>query len=521
MALGLGALLALGLWLVGPGSRATAVSGALAPGAGEPEAPRDELVPASAPELESVAHSTVRAGRELVAVPRGRLHGRLVRAGGGPFRAERIVVLASEGDSVAETLRSDAEGRFTSERAFPRGLVRAFVRDPRSGAMLARHEARFDPESRDPWLVPVETEAPLATGPRAGDDEARLHGRVVDLAMLPVARAVVKVIPLEGTGRVAAVGSDEGGEFVVEGLAPGRQRLLVQGRFASTPPLELVLVAGANEVGTVLLAAPRPAGAIRGRLLAREESEDPFGVLVLRDLASGKEIATATPFFDLLGSGDGKGTFEFPDVPAGRYELTQIPMDGRTYEPTSLEVEPPAEGLEFRSIRSAPAGYALRVLAAESGEELASVLLLHVHGQWFGEQLSPGESLNWALPVPWIVCAQGRRAARGRFPELREDQAQPIPIEVVLESGHAEVLIFKDVASDRLLAPEFEAEFAPGLPGVSVRVDGRPVATSDADGLVLLDLARAPERVEFALPGWRVLADEKRAWARLVQLVRE
>ena len=63
--------------------------------------------------------------------------------------------------------------------------------------------------------------------------------------------------------------------------------------------------------------------------------------------------------------------------------------------------------------------------------------------------------------------------------------------------------------------------FGPGLSDVQVLVDGERVARSDADGLVVLDLAKAPERLEYARTGWRVAGVKIDDDMHVVHMVRE
>src|SRR5262245_51654760 len=118
--------------------------------------------------------------RESPALPRGPLHGRLVDAETrAPLELERVVLLASPDNSVAETLRSTPDGRFTSTRAFPRGTVRAWIKDMASGALLVRHEADFDPERAGDWLVPVPAPTAATAAEPEDAESTLLHGRVV------------------------------------------------------------------------------------------------------------------------------------------------------------------------------------------------------------------------------------------------------------------------------------------------------------------------------------------------------
>jgi hypothetical protein len=204
------------------------------PEAAPPRAVADSLAPTSRSDL--LPDSKRVAAAE--AQPRGILRGRLVEAGtGAPLHTERIVLLASPRNAVAESLRTGPDGSFASARRFPRGPVRAWVSEPETHALLARHEAEFEPASPDAWLVPVPRSPPPGAPSEVGEVEVALHGLVVDLAGLPVEGAQVKLFSLAAPGEVSCgSATDAAGEFRLQDLARGPHRLLVQGRFASSAP---------------------------------------------------------------------------------------------------------------------------------------------------------------------------------------------------------------------------------------------------------------------------------------------
>lgn len=472
----------------------------------EPARTPSDLAAVQVPEPAPLVARETKRSRESAAPPRGRLRGRLVRADDrAPYRAERIVVLASEGQAVAVTLRSDSDGRFRSERAFPRGEVRAWISDPESGEVLASHRAAFEPESHEEWLVPVPTPASTEPVLEPREGEAALIGQVVDLAGRPVAGALVKAVPLFPSGSRSFVRCDEGGRFGLGGLGPGPWRVLVQGRFAAAPPLEITLVSGRNDAGRILVPAEPDAGGIRGRLEAvegeGEDAERPFAFLLLRD-ASGKELVVPTDWGLFRSGSEGAVAFEVEELPAGEYELEVVSLDGRAYEPSLLRVRPPAEGLVFRASRTPDRDCNLRVRDARTGDELERfVILVRQHGQWWGGGVSPGELARspcaWER---WVVLAEGYRPATGAFARAGTNE----PLEAEMLPGHGQAILFKDLESDRMFLPEPDDHFGPGLAGVVVLADGVAVATSDGDGLALVDLPRAPDRIEFVHPGWRV-----------------
>ncbi len=453
-------------------------------------------------------------------VPRGILRGRLVLAEDRVSLAvERIVLLASAGNTVAETLRSRADGSFTSARAFPRGVVRAWVKHPEDGALLARHEAQFDPERAGEWLVPVpEPDVPAVTRRPEPVEATRVLGRVADLAGRPVAGALVKAYPRGVPGTIAYGTTDGAGEFELP-AKPGAQLLIAQGRFTRSAALELAVVEGANDAGVILLPAGPPAGDVLGRLVAEDGDEDPLAVLVLRELASGRELATACEWQLFSSAEDGRSPFSFQDVPPGEYELEVVAIDGRSYEPERVRVSPPATGLEFHA-RGAPAEEVeLDVRDALTGEALGSFVALgRIRGEWVADL----DNLSRVVER-WVVCAEGYRPAQGDWTDaqvVRAGEGEPT-LEIALHRGHGAALLCKDLESDRLVVPEAEGWLTPGLAGVRALAGGRELARSDASGLLVIESDADPGRLELVRPGWRVVEDRVDEGLRSVFLARE
>ena len=469
------------------------------------------------------------AAREEAAapIPTGPIRGQLVEEeGGAPIPVVRIVLLASPGDRVAETLRTEGDGSFTTERAFPRSLVRAWVRDPGTGIVLARHEAPFDPELGE-WRIPVPRQA---SGTRRAaalfePGESVLHGRVVTHGGRGVEGALVKALPLEGEGAAITETTEEDGGFRLHGLQAQGYRVLALGGFAASAARELVLEEGENQAGELVLPVDDSPGPIRGRLVAEPGGDEPFGVLLLRNVQSGKELAVLTEF-ELFGEqeSDGQRPFEILGVPPGEYELSVVTIDGRRYEPASLRVQPPSEGLEFRARSRLDPYYRFTVRDERSGAPVEGCIALgRTHGQWWGFEIDDPDIAGYER---WIVFASGYRAARGGFehavPAGTDDEGRALArIEVALARGYAAALVFKDAEGTRLMAPQFGDYFGDGLAGVQVFADGEPATVSDADGLALVELAREPDQLTFQLPGWRVAGVREEEGLRLVQMIRE
>lgn len=460
-------------------------------------------------------------------VPTGLVRGRLVEEeGGAPLSAVRIVLLASPGDRVAETLRTEDDGSFTTERAFPRSVVRAWVRDPATGIVLARHEAPFDPELGE-WRIPVpgQTSGARGAGALFEPGEAVLHGRVVTLGGRGVEGALVKALPFEGEGAAVTETTEEGGSFRLHGLRAQGYRVLALGSFAASAAHELVLEAGENQAGELVLPVDDSPGPIRGRLVAEPGGEDPFGVLLLRDPRSGKELAVTSEFKLFGNEEDGQSAFEILGAPPGEYELSVLSVDGRRYIPLLQHVAPPCDGVEFRAEASLGHWFVLAVRDQHSGTPIEECVALgRIHGQWYGNK--DREPAFSQLFDRWIVYAPGYRPARGDLahavPTGTDEQGHSLArIEVGLSPGHGGAILFKDAQGTRLVVASAGGFFGDGLAGVQVYADGKPVAESDAEGLALIDLAHAPELLTFARPGWRVAGEHEEDGIRFVQMIRE
>lgn len=164
---------------------------------------------------------------------------------------------------------------------------------------------------------------------------------------------------------------------------------------------------------------------------------------------------------------------------------------------------------------------------ALSGEPIPEFFVLgRIHGQWFGDDTREAEAFLTPAFDRWVICADGHRPASGDFARARrvdtvEDTEPELwLINVALEPGWGAPILFQDGEDDSLLVPEFKGRFGPPLPGVRVLADHEPVAESGQDGLALLDLSRAPEQLDFELPGWIVAARTADEGLRLVLMAR-
>lgn len=475
------------------------------------------------PHTRGAVEASARREDAAARVPSGPIRGRLVEeSGGAPLAVVRLLLFASPGEKVAESLLTDADGTFMTARAFPRGAVRVWVRDPVSKALIVRHEAPFDPEARGPWSVPVPPGLPVARPADRDAGTAALRGRVVAHGGRGVEGVLVRAMPLGGGPLARSKASDERGEFHLTQLSPGSCRVIALAAFGASAMVELVLEEGENDLGELFLPVEESPGPIRGRLVAEPGGEEPFGILILREVQGGRELALFSGFS--TSEDDTQALFEIPGVPPGSYELSVVAIDGRRYAPAAQLLSPPCEGVEFRAEATRGLFYVLDVRDRASGAKLEAIALGRTRGQWWG--YAAGDPAFTRAVDRWLVYAPEHRAARGDFsravPTGTDDDGFALArVEVELERGYALALLFKDAAGTRLVAPELGDFLGDGLAGVQVFDGTTLVAESDADGLALVDLPRAPERLHYGLPGWRPAGERDEGVIRFVQMIPE
>lgn len=449
-------------------------------------------------------------GRPPEPAPRSAVRGRLVVAETGDAIEEALAVHLRTIDLVREeSLVTRLDGTFTSAGEFERGVLLARVQDE-NGHELMDHEALFDPQATEEWRVPVPA--------RAYPTLAR--GRVVDRRGNPLAEVRVQLVPLDASQPYAEKLSDEEGSFTLVGLRAGTFRLHLQGVWARSEPALVSLRAGTNELGERVLAEPDGPGLVV-RFAPAQRGRWPDAVLALRSKASPYEVLYGTGMAEELAS----GVFELRlgRIPAGGCTLTIHSRDGCLYEPRQHTFTPPAE-VEVAVRGGGGEGVVLRVRDAQSGELLTRFEVWNRQlGLWQRNGVSvhrhPGEEapvsqLEVGDMDAWVVLAPGHRGAFGTN-ELARDGV----VEVALERGWSELLVFEDVEGDALGNPDFGRRRAL-LAGVEVRADGEFVGASDEDGLVLLTGAGQPAALEFRLGGWWLVSERHLGALRFVGLVR-
>lgn len=387
-------------------------------------------------------------------------------------------------------------------------------------------------ESSETWKGELEIDSTLGVHAVAIEVEAvaaRLDGRVVDERGRPVQATVIAL--RRGVRRAPdtewpQVHTDEAGAWHLIGLEAGATRLLVLTDHRPAQRVDLELERGASRDVEIVVAPLAPAGPIRGALVAPEAGNDPSGIVRLESIDGGSTNFAAFCFeLDFFGKStpDGRAAFEFGEVPAGRYRLSVLPIDGRRYEPESIEVVAPAE-VEFRTeeLEASSRGrtYELLLCDAKSGARLSEAsLLFHLDPFWsseveqddaFQELLELGEH----APASLVVSRPGYRPAflylPGAFRSARRE-GDLVQVRLDLQPGWGAALIVVDAEQSLCGDDVMQSSILSmrGLAGARVVANGRVVGTSDARGLALCASDGPIEEFEVELAGWTVLACDR------------
>jgi len=346
---------------------------------------------------------------------------------------------------------------------------------------------------------------------------SQLVGSVVDGRGLPVEARLTAIQP-GVLGRPQrewpSATADESGAWELT-APPGPARVLVVSDHHPMQHVDLELSAGERRRLDLVLHRPPSAGAIRGVVVAPKNGQRARGYVRLTSLDD-----ESTDLIHVLHPGnwlasdvlERDGRFAFEQLPAGRYRLSLLAIDGRTYAPSSIEVEPPAEVVfetEQSARPSSPLRYGLDLSDARTHQPLrGSLSLVRIADFWTGE-VEFGDPVaelgHLDQPVTIVVSRHGYRPALLHLPDALRSasrEGQRVSVRMELEPGFGLALVVLDGGRG------LERRAVRGLAGARVIAGGRVIGVSDASGLALCAVTEPLEEIEVALEGWTLLALE-------------
>ena len=342
-----------------------------------------------------------------------------------------------------------------------------------------------------------------------------VQGSVQQLGGTPLPGIAVVLEPVgaeDGRTPLAAV-TDELGGYAFVGAPTGSWDLVVQPQDRPGSQERVTLRQEFHEIPPILLPAAGDGGHVTGSLVVPPNVLPPL--LELRS-TEGSAFALNALLSGRRGSADANRTlrFSFKDVPFGRYELIARGIGGKpsSWQPVRQPVRPPATGLTVRHAGGSANDAVLVRAVDRDGEPVPHARIwFGPDGDWFGgARLDRPRTFD--LPqgpsTRWTVTAPGFRPTRGDGNAIRRE-GDRLVLETTLRSGWGATLLLRHAPEPdpwgryRSLDRTQALTGAP-IRGVDVEVDGRFARRSDADGVVRLEAADAPELIRLRLPGWRI-----------------
>ena len=373
-----------------------------------------------------------------------------------------------------------------------------------------------------------------------------ITGRVIDTDGNPRDHADVTAVPLLGAGDARGAGdeawrharSGDDGRFTIGGIVPGVYRVTVRPRRGETPVTRNVSVTGGRQdIGDFRVPSQVGAGMIEGRLVSRRGERFDGQLIVRLRAVDGRPfelLDVTSPPRILFGSfefqpsdrdANAGHVFEFNEVPRGDYKLSVISRDGYRWTPATARVRPPDDKVVFTREDEIPHRDVVLRAMDPDGKPIASFRVQLQRGEvWHPQTFLPGGggvnfSLPRDLPFSWTITSDGRRPVRGDETDgAVDDDTGALVITATLRPGFGARIVCRDLGDGFLLDDKggwMAAASRPAVAGVRIFADGRHVGTSDAHGVVDVQLDREPERIELVKSGWRLAPSQGFSSGRL------
>lgn len=354
--------------------------------------------------------------------------------------------------------------------------------------------------------------------------EARavLAGRLTDAEGTPIQGANVA---LEGTTLAGArlqrsASTDSDGRYRLDYVRAGNGVVTAWSVRHAVQEAPVVLSAAqVAERDFSLLALP-PAGAIRG-VVRSETGTYRRSIRVVLGPTSDKEPGftefapiVVQPSWETV-DGRLQAEFEFPALPAGRFQVSMRGDGWLEWEPRRLVASPPTESVSFL-VRDdvSLADFFVRVRDADNGAPITS---FHVTSSgspglagavWGNDEVRLIERFPLDRRFRWRVDRYDYRPAWGdeaEFSRVETRDGRVVRIaDVALRPGWGDLFRVVQRGNNR------------PIEGATILLDGRPAGTTGKDGTAKVDAPRKPDRVEVTWKDWRVAGaiDLRPAWKR-------
>ncbi len=371
----------------------------------------------------------------------------------------------------------------------------------------------------------IESAAPAKVEDTSG--LARVHGHLVDTSGVDQAHGAFLLIPLDAAGAPRASSkwrqstTDDKGHFTQVDLEPGAWRVIVAPTYRAPLAADVELEVGDNEMGDIVFAPLVEAGSVKVRL------EDPRGsyaggVLALRSVGD----SNAVDRWNVIGEGpefwvDSSShanpmQFEFEHLPAGEYDVTFFPGDGRSARARVKRATVPGEEVVFELVDEGEAMLVVRARDAVTKAPISAVLMIALDERG-GAPLQQAVDFDVRCgPIArdarrdWILLAPEHKPRAVRAVELRNVDGALL-LEVELERGFGALVIARD--ADRMCSIPcvgyeigLRRERLPTLSDVEVFADRAAVGRTNLRGACVVSLDAPPYEWLALAPG-RVLVD--------------
>jgi len=309
-----------------------------------------------------------------------------------------------------------------------------------------------------------------------------------------------------GKQRRAGARTESDGAFRFPALEEAAGRLSVRSLRHAPEDLEVRIAPGMFTTQNVLLRPLPPVGAIQGRLESQTGTYASSVDVELRVIESAAFTDFPPPPASVRVAWETVearrvGAFDFPGLPAGKYEVTVRDDGWFAWEPKSVSLSPPASGFRFL-VRDdlAHAEFAFRVRDSDGGGRLEN---FHASIQAAGGQ-PRWKRCRSEVPVlsrfPLERRFKWRVDREGFEPAIGDERAFSIE-----ESREGRVWRFAEVDLRRGWGEVFRVvSRAKGKPiaGALVRLDGRDAGTTGADGTAKVFAPERPRTVEVVYRDW-------------------